>query len=60
MCFTQTDNLKLTGAPLTLCAFQADMQNELLGFRQDMQLEIGLTRVRLQAVQTAKPSTVSL
>ena len=28
------------------------MQNELLDFRQDMQLEIGLTRARLQAVQT--------
>ena len=41
------------GAPLTLCAFQAGMQSELLDFRQDMQLEIGLTHVRLQAVQTA-------
>ena len=29
------------------------MQSELLDFRQDMQLEIVLIRVRLQAVQTA-------
>lgn len=29
------------------------MQNKLVDFRQDMQLEIGLTCVQLQAVQTA-------
>lgn len=50
VCCTQPD--KLTGAPLTLCTFQAGMQDELLDFGQDMQLEIGLTRARLQAVQT--------
>ena len=50
VCCTQSD--KLTGAPLTLCTLQAGTENELLDFRQDMQLGIGLTRARLQAIQT--------
>lgn len=33
---------ELVGAPLTLCVFQTGLQNELVDFRQNTHLEIGL------------------